>query len=501
MKIKNIHIKGRFKNLENFHFDFGKNSMETVLLGQNATGKSNFMEAIVIIFRDLDLEIPPKLQKKTEKLEYNIKYHCHGKDIEVDYTEEKGYIFIIEGEQLKNKKQFFNQKDKFLPSHVFVYYSGLSERLKDLYAKHKVKQFEKMMTLSKYEDFNDMPRIFLVEPIHASLALIAFFLFPEREKETLDFLKNELNIVDFGSALFMLKQANWSKTRQGKDDFWHANGLVRRFMEDLWRFSSAPMFYTETVRGTLKKIEKLNRLFLYIKDKETFRSLVDIQMFKNKIPLFNALCSLHFSEFMDDQDVRIKVVKENVKGELAMGELSEGEKQLITVLGLLKFTKDDEALILLDEPDTHLNPIWKWKYLDFLSDVVHKSDKTQIVFCTHDPLVIGGLEKEQVRVFRKDENNETKVHEPDESPKGLGVAGILTSPLFGMPTTLDRPTNKLLEERNLLMYKESQNTLTNEDKNRLKELFEILSNEGFNYTFKDPEFSKYIAEKLKAQIK
>ena len=111
--------------------------------------------------------------------------------------------------------QFFNQKDKFLPSHVFVYYSGLSERLKDLYAKHKVKQFEKMMTLSKYEDFNDMPRIFLVEPIHASLALIAFFLFPEREKETLDFLKNELNIVDFGSALFMLKQANWSKTRQG----------------------------------------------------------------------------------------------------------------------------------------------------------------------------------------------------------------------------------------------------------------------------------------------
>ena len=26
------------------------------------------------------------------------------------------------------------------------------------------------------------------------------------------------------------------------------------------------------------------------------------------------------------------------------------------VLGLLRFTKEDEALFLLDEPDTHLNP-------------------------------------------------------------------------------------------------------------------------------------------------
>jgi recombinational DNA repair ATPase RecF len=46
MKIEKVHIKGRFKNLENFQFNFGKSLMETVLLGLNATGKSNFMEAL-----------------------------------------------------------------------------------------------------------------------------------------------------------------------------------------------------------------------------------------------------------------------------------------------------------------------------------------------------------------------------------------------------------------------------------------------------------------------
>jgi hypothetical protein len=57
-------------------------------------------------------------------------------------------------------------------------------------------QFKKMMTPGlKYEDFNEMPRIFLVEPIHASLALIAFYLFPEREKQTIDFLSEELQAL------------------------------------------------------------------------------------------------------------------------------------------------------------------------------------------------------------------------------------------------------------------------------------------------------------------
>lgn len=499
MRINNIHIKSRFKNLENFHFDFGKNHMETVLLGLNATGKSNFMEAIVIIFRDLDLERNPVVSKQNQTFEYYINYTCRGKNIEVDFSEREGYVFIVDGKRLKSKSQFFKNKIDYLPSHVFVYYSGLSERLKSLYADHKLLQFKKMMdSRSKYEDFNEMPRIFLVEPIHASFALIAFYLFDEREKETIDFLQKELNIFDFGSALFMLRKPNWSKSRKEIDRFWNTGGLVRRFIEDLWNFSTAPMFYEETVKGSLNKRETLNRLFLFLKDKEAIRTFVDMK-YKNKITLFNALCSLHYSELVEEQDVRIKVLKEHVDGELAMGELSEGEKQLITVLGLLKFTKDDEALILLDEPDTHLNPIWKWKYLEFLENVVNNSAKTQVVFCTHDPLVIGGLEKEQIRIFNKDINLETKVTEPSISPIGLGVAGILTSSLFGMPTTLDRPTNELLEERNLLLYKELKGTLTNEDKERLKELFENLSDKGFNYTFKDPDFSEFIANKMDNQ--
>ena len=68
--------------------------------------------------------------------------------------------------------------------------------------------------------------------------------------------------------------------------------------------------------------------------------------------------------------MRIRVKVRNADGSLTFRDLSEGEQQLLMVLGLLRFTKEDEALFLLDEPDTHLNPAWGIQYLEFLKKVV-----------------------------------------------------------------------------------------------------------------------------------
>ena len=105
--------------------------------------------------------------------------------------------------------------------------------------------------------------------------------------------------------------------------------------------------------------------------------------------------STYISELI--REVRINVKMKDTGNILTFGELSEGEQQLLTVLGLLKFTQDNESLFLLDEPDTHLNPIWKLDYINLLKDVVGEQDTSHIIICTHDPLVIGGLDKSQVR--------------------------------------------------------------------------------------------------------
>ena len=60
MKVDKLHVRSRFKNLENVLVDFDKNNLMTVVVGQNGSGKSNVLEALVAIFRNLDLgEAPP----------------------------------------------------------------------------------------------------------------------------------------------------------------------------------------------------------------------------------------------------------------------------------------------------------------------------------------------------------------------------------------------------------------------------------------------------------
>ncbi|MFH4263481.1 AAA family ATPase, partial [Acinetobacter baumannii] len=60
MKVDKLHIRSRFKNLVNVKIDFDENHLMTVVVGRNGSGKSNVLEALVAIFRNLDLgEAPP----------------------------------------------------------------------------------------------------------------------------------------------------------------------------------------------------------------------------------------------------------------------------------------------------------------------------------------------------------------------------------------------------------------------------------------------------------
>jgi ABC-type multidrug transport system ATPase subunit len=199
-------------------------------------------------------------------------------------------------------------------------------------------------------------------------------------------------------------------------------------------------------------------------------------------------------------EVKVKVKKKNVDGHVTFKELSEGEQQLLTVLGLLRFTNSQESLMLLDEPDTHLNPLWKWEYMKLIDKIVESDNSSQIIMTTHDPLVIGGLTKSQIRIFHTDKKMfKVSAEEPDFDPKGLGVAGILTSELFGLPSTLDKETLDIVNKRNELIAKQDTSLLTNEEKIELNNVFNHLNNLGINTTDRDPLFQLFITAITKKQ--
>jgi predicted ATPase len=130
--------------------------------------------------------------------------------------------------------------------------------------------------------------------------------------------------------------------------------------------------------------------------------------------------------------------------------LSQGTISLIGWIGILMqrlyevFDKDEDptqryALVLMDEIDAHMHPLWQRTLVTHLKDLFPQA---QFIATTHSPLVVGGMPAQQVVRFTKDKEGKAIVLSiaPDMT---LGYTDqVLTSLLFGLPTSLDRTTEK-----------------------------------------------------------
>lgn len=473
MRIDSLKIDD-FKNLKKFHIDIDESQLTSVFIGRNGAGKSNLLEAIVIIFRDLDLNV------LTAEFSYEMKYRCSGHNIHVKSNkDEKSRTFEVD-EKVYTGVAFYRMRDQLLPAHVFAYYSGPSNRLEKHFAKHQKKFYDSL--LAGEEDA--IRPLFYARLIHSNFVLLAFFSFFEEQNKA--FLREYFDIEAVESILFVLKKADWVKGKgHAKADFWGARGVVRDFLDSLYSYALAPIKENVAFEEGIKTVKK-EVTYLYLKDQEKLREFA--AQYGNNTEFFKHLESTYISDLI--QEVRIKVRKTD-GSVITFNELSEGEQQLLMVLGLLKFTHSKESLFLLDEPDTHLNPAWKFDYLNLIKEIVGQSESSQVIISTHDPIVIGGLSKEAVTIFDRSVNG-TTVKSPEASPKGMGVAGLLTSDLFGLPTTLDPETQDALDRKRQLLYKKDR---TAEECEELDRLTHELDDLGFTRTTRDPLYDKFI-EKL-----
>ena len=170
----------QFKNLRDFRVVFDKSSPYTVLVGENGSGKSNFIEALTLIFRNLDLDSRPPFP-------YRLKYICRGTvvDIHADTAGAPRYRAHHAGHlkpQKLSKRQFMAEdppgRPLYRPAFVFGYYSGPSDRLAALYDKHRERFYNEIIRhpdTRKLSDPNSLRRLFYAQTLHGQFALLAFF--------------------------------------------------------------------------------------------------------------------------------------------------------------------------------------------------------------------------------------------------------------------------------------------------------------------------------------
>ncbi|ELQ6226636.1 AAA family ATPase [Cronobacter turicensis] len=508
MKVDKLHIRSRFKNLENVTVDFDQDHLMTVIVGRNGSGKSNVLEALVSIFRNLDLgEAPP--------FSYKLVYRL-GEPHRIDQPSDRWLEVIIDADPTRSTlaKQYevcvldllsgetpadmfaerpqgitipFSKvkRDKegcasYLPKYVFAYYSGPSDRLEKYFRKHRT-DFYRSLLKNELDLKGDIRPLFYAKPHHSQFVLLAFFLSEQDSKEKA-FLREHLGIDGLDSIHFVMRQPGWAKEKG--ELFWGARGVVRRFLDELIKYTLSPVKITRQEDTSLTGSNIRNEfLHLFLPDQYALR---DFAKDLSADELFKMLESTLLSEIISEVSIRVRV--SSSEEPLTFRELSEGEQQLLTVLGLLKFTGGKDSLFLLDEPDTHLNPSWAVKYLKFLREFVPNHETSHLLMVTHHPLAVAELKKQQVQVMWRDDDYKVHSQEPYIDPRGAGFMATLTE-IFGLNTTLDLETQSLLDQRNELAHIENR---SEDDNNQLDLINDHLNRLGFSFENRDPLYSDFL---------
>jgi len=537
MKLKRLKINTNYRSLEKgFELILNPNldtsSLNPIcLVGQNGSGKSNILEALADIFYYLDcyfLEYARDDENFVTPIDaFEIEYFLSKNIVnrgrlvlnELIYNEDYFLIKIIKKkEELHPRFELINPIESvsvdyknslnLLPNKVWGYSSGNNEIISVPFLKMDLQYFKGIVTNKNTgnREIVEENRLHFVDYTTCSSILLSNFIMNENNSENikLKVFKNKFGIEKLTFFKFTVRYSYWMKKNIAIPI--EAVRVIEYFKAKL-----SPKFYYEieedhiefnillndennkiineifnSASGLYKFFENLNLINLHSLSRDRRDDIL-----KNNIDFYS-----HNNVPVPADNMKPFVINEvwvkmdHIKEPISYRTLSDGEHQALTIIGLINMIDDDGNLFLLDEPETHLNPQWKYGFLKLLNDIL-PNKKNEIIITSHDPIFISGLKKEEVIIFKTKEQlfQERKVlksSNPKEqiikywSPEtdliGKGVDWILTSEIFGLDSTFDFETKKKMIERRLLLSKKIKNESMNQlETARLEELTTELS--------------------------
>lgn len=495
MKLRRLQIE-RFKNLRNCEVLFDQPHLLNAFIGSNGSGKSNLIEALLQILIDVYFGKEPLTDGELPPCDFLLSYETNHRQITIGRR--TGRIEAsLDGEPISYKHlvaRVRNTADQLVyPDTIFAYYSGDCERVRRAVRRYQA-YFRRIVQKPESDDLS--PLFVLSTNQQARNILLA--LIAHRHLEFLD----RLEIAGAFAIEIEVQSPKGYDPKRDEPVLWGTAGKVRKIlaalteMADLERTNRVDLPIFENGEAVDYSFSE-TRIYTYEEkvDSESKLHRLAERLQRGGDNLYVALEHLAARGIL--KRVEYTIIKKDLGRTFDFDQLSEGEKQLIAVIGAIRLTNKRHNLVLLDEPDTHLNPEWSWEYPEMLNEAFDgfQREHSTVLMATHDPVLISGMMREQVFIANESEQEGFRFRHPVRHPRGQGVANLLcSSEFFGLPSSLDKETQKLLDERLTISIKPQ---LTAQDKTRLKALneqLEILP----GVSERDPDYVAFLRQRHSA---
>jgi len=139
-------------------------------------------------------------------------------------------------------------------------------------------------------------------------------------------------------------------------------------------------------------------------------------------------------------------------GEIALEQLSDGYQSMtawcgdlmfrvIQSLGIESEPLQQSGLILFDEIDLHLHPVWQRQLRRFLSE---KLPNFQIIATTHSPLTAQQADEGELYIIQRESPQQSPaLFRYEGNPRSLMIQELLTSTAFGVDSIYEERTRSL----------------------------------------------------------
>ena len=367
---------------------FNGNSFIDIFVGKNGTGKSNFFEALIEIFRHLY-----EFDKKGFELyfDYNLTLEIDGQETTLNF---KSGALKING---RKRKTIGKTK---LPDNVLIYYSGHNRKVAQL-----IKEYEESFSSRiKKAGFSDSRRFIGIGPDYKEL-LLSILLMQEEGNAAREYIKSKLGIVSIADEVkLILKRPDYAhgssfEMTDGNSEterYWKPEGITKDFLNRLIKCISTSSGEHVRTEGYLSEDEQYILYFDIEKIQVEFNDYTSQDLFRQ----FDNLKTLGML-----QDISI-AIKLHGDIEASIAYFSDGQFQSVYIYAITELFKESNCITLLDEPDSFLHPEWQFEFLKQIFEITDTAAKTNhVLMSSHSAVTLISHDSQKVNFFDIKDNS------------------------------------------------------------------------------------------------